>query len=190
MSARVDTHDAIELQPQQTVYAKGWAEGSPQYGSNFYIELYDENQIYLTSLVNAISVYGFTEFPGTFWPAMFTHTAANPATYYLRLWTRWYPTHAFQFTIEVPKLKLFLDADEPRNFNPNAPEDDISTYLPGTTELTAVAGGNKVLVFGSADAGDTQEKDRQWTPPLVNAAQKTFGGGRADGYVVLVDGGK
>ena len=158
----------IHLAGNETIFMKGQALGFEQWGANFYVDLHDASQTYITTMVSE-AAYGLRTFPDPSPVITFTNPSAQEADFYLRVSCRWWPIHDFQFSVEPRVFKLFLDEDG--DFNPSAPVNDIDTFVPGSTH-----GGNSVplpqtlhLVAAYTDAAGTYV-----LPPPNPGTQVTF----------------
>jgi|RhiMetdeSRZDD1v2_1073273.scaffolds.fasta_scaffold00076_6 hypothetical protein len=95
----------IRLKQDQLIYVSGEATGHNKWGSNFTIHLHDANQQELIRLTNVLAGTA-VQFPAAA-AAPVTYVNMGPdADFFLRVRASAYPTWAFKFQVESPRLTI------------------------------------------------------------------------------------
>jgi hypothetical protein len=121
----------IHLEPGQKIWLTGEATGP---NTDMTVSLFDANEQLINQWFASFVPSVHTPFP-TPYPEFVNGPQA--ADYYLRATTRWWPVWDFRFVVQNtpgPRLKLFLEADDPLSFNIADPQndDDSGRYVPGS----------------------------------------------------------
>jgi len=116
----------IHLEPNESIYLTGVAQGHQSFGSFFTIDLFDSSQQPVTNLV-ALAAYGIVGFPSS---TTYVNNTGAAADYYLVVKTSYFPTHDFQFVVNTPlvmhlTLNAFLPYDNISDPHPISGHDRV-----------------------------------------------------------------
>lgn len=114
----------VHLEPGQGFFVSGYATASPNYGANFTIELYDSERhllppsVLVPNWVNT-TTYGREEYKSQ----TFVNTGPNPADFYIRAWSKNWPTWDFEMSVQLDQCPV------PPEDKPAAPAVPVATPI-------------------------------------------------------------
>ena len=92
----------VHLDEGQLIFVRGQASAHSTYGAQFVVALHDASQIFIKNMVN-VAPYGTVTFPTTGTGPVHKNTGAA-GDFYLRVYTKFWPTWDFRITVATPTL--------------------------------------------------------------------------------------